>query len=331
MIRAGRDARDLYLAGLCYCGEGLTDGHIPAGALRILAAEADIDDPANAAAALLREGLWEYDANGDYVVHHYLDYNPPRERVEATREVRAAAGSRGGKQRASNVKASAKQTASKLLEAAQAVASDNGQAKANPVPVPVPVQTPVENAPAGEGARSRATPPPSPAQDVPVFVPPRAGKTPMPEDWEPSDEDRAFARQCGMTGRDIAHNAAKCRAHYRAHGEYRDNWSEVWRLWVLREIEGGPGAPRLPPLELHQPDDLTEAERAAEAENRAELERRRQEYLSRQPSAHERLLQKARDDPERPDYVAPEIWMTWDTAMKRANSPATRRRLSKKT
>jgi hypothetical protein len=188
-------------------------------------------------------------------------------------------------------------------------------------------QTGTESSPAGEDARERATPPP-PGSSVRTFVP-SAGKTQMPEDWEPSDEDRAFARQHGLSDRQITHQAAKCKSRYRSHGDWREDWSETWRLWVLREIEGGPGAPRLPPLPEADLPPLTEAERAADKAQRDELERQRQEHLANQPSAAERMLQKARDDPDRPDYVAPEQWMIWDSAMRRANSPAMRRRLSK--
>jgi hypothetical protein len=35
VIGAGRDARDLYLAGLCYCAAELTDGFVPANAKRV--------------------------------------------------------------------------------------------------------------------------------------------------------------------------------------------------------------------------------------------------------------------------------------------------------
>jgi hypothetical protein len=86
VIAAGRDARDLYLAGLCYCGAGLTDGVIPAGALRILGADADIDDPKAAVTTLVRVGLWEMIESGEYRVHDYLEYNPSAEKVKAERK-----------------------------------------------------------------------------------------------------------------------------------------------------------------------------------------------------------------------------------------------------
>lgn len=79
VIAAGRDARDLYLAGLCYCGAGLTDGVIPAGALRILGADADIDDPKAAVTTLVRVGLWEMTESGEHRVHDYSeDVREPR-------------------------------------------------------------------------------------------------------------------------------------------------------------------------------------------------------------------------------------------------------------
>lgn len=317
VTEAGPLAAWLYICGLTYCSRLLTDGFIPAAQVRRLA---DVKSPDALAHRLVTVGLWEA-CEGGYRIHDYFDYQPTRERVLSTRAVRADAGSLGGKRRASNAQADAKQDASKLLETSLASASSETQ------PRPGPTSPDPEISPAGESARARATPPP-PAPNARHFVP-NAGKTQMPEDWEPSDEERAFARQHGMSGRDIARNAVKCRAHYRAHGEWRENWSEAWRLWVLREIEGGPGAPRLPPLSEADLPPLTEEERAADAAQRAELERQRQERFANEPSAQERQLQKARDDPDRPDYVYPEQWMNWDAAKRRANSPAIRRRTSR--
>jgi hypothetical protein len=102
VMSAGRDARDLYLVGLCYCAQSLTDGFIPRAALRVLGAEAEIDQAQASADRLVEVGLWELAAEG-YMVHDYHKYQPTRERVLATREVRAEAGSRGGKQKASNL------------------------------------------------------------------------------------------------------------------------------------------------------------------------------------------------------------------------------------
>lgn len=144
VMRAGRDARDLYLAALCFCNRGLTDGHIPQEALRRLAADADIDNVRDAAERLIAVGLWDA-CEGGYQIHDYLEYQPSRERVVATREVRAEAGSRGGKQRAANEQANPKQIATENQANSQALASEN--LKQNPTPSqsrtrPVPVHQP---------------------------------------------------------------------------------------------------------------------------------------------------------------------------------------------
>jgi hypothetical protein len=99
VLAAGPLAGWLYIAGLCYCARQLTDGLIPEGVARRLA---DVPNAPKHIAALVRVGLWEQ-AEGDYRVHDYLDYQPGRERVLATRDARADAGSRGGKQKASNL------------------------------------------------------------------------------------------------------------------------------------------------------------------------------------------------------------------------------------
>lgn len=38
VVSVGKDAKFLYVAALCYCGANITDGRIPAGALRLIAA-----------------------------------------------------------------------------------------------------------------------------------------------------------------------------------------------------------------------------------------------------------------------------------------------------
>lgn len=87
-VSAGRDARDLFLAGMCFCNRGLTDGFIPGEALRRLAADAEVDNAPALAAKLVEVGLWEA-TDGGYRIHQYLDYQPSKERVEAERAANA--------------------------------------------------------------------------------------------------------------------------------------------------------------------------------------------------------------------------------------------------
>lgn len=150
VIRAGRDARDLYLAALCFCNRGLTDGFVPEEALRRLAADAEVDNAEALAARLVAVGLW-LPWDGGWKVKDYLEYQPSKAQVQATREARAEAGRRGGKQKASN-----------LLERGQANSQANGQANAKqnstpsrtrPVPEPVKNPGPPDG---GERARTRA-------------------------------------------------------------------------------------------------------------------------------------------------------------------------------
>lgn len=69
---AGKDGRALFLAGLCYCGATLTDGHIATVDLSVIAAEADVK-PA-VANTLVKVGLWEKVDDG-WLVHDYTHYN----------------------------------------------------------------------------------------------------------------------------------------------------------------------------------------------------------------------------------------------------------------
>lgn len=110
VVAAGPAAGWLYVCGLAYCARYLTDGFIPKDQVRRLA---DVGNAQRQAEILVSVGLWEH-SDGGYRVHDYLEYNPSKEKVLATRELRAEVGSRGGKQRASN-----------LLEAGQAVGTNN--------------------------------------------------------------------------------------------------------------------------------------------------------------------------------------------------------------
>lgn len=82
-VAAGLDGRALYIAGLCFCASGLTDGFIPADAVPVVAASAGVK--AKLVARLVELGLWR-EVTGGYLVHDYLLYNPSREKVESDRK-----------------------------------------------------------------------------------------------------------------------------------------------------------------------------------------------------------------------------------------------------
>lgn len=77
----------LYVSGLCYASENLTDGVIPAAELRIVA---DVRSSKAAAKELIERGLWENTNDGDYLIHDYLEYNPASDQVRAERDAKTA-------------------------------------------------------------------------------------------------------------------------------------------------------------------------------------------------------------------------------------------------
>lgn len=89
VVNLSDDAFRAFIGGLCYCNHYLTDGRIPAGAVRRLVHRRAV------AVELVKAGLW--DQNGDgMIVHDFLDYQPTRSEVEAARLQRVEAGRSGG-------------------------------------------------------------------------------------------------------------------------------------------------------------------------------------------------------------------------------------------
>jgi hypothetical protein len=91
-LQAGPAASWLWLCGLCYCQEGLTDGFIPFEALEHLG----IKGARGLKPKLLAAGLWE-EVPGGWRVHDYLDWNRDAETVNRIRVDRRKAGVEGGK------------------------------------------------------------------------------------------------------------------------------------------------------------------------------------------------------------------------------------------
>lgn len=158
IVRAGRDARDMWLASITWCAKHLTDGYFPAELLPSLAVSAGVD-VANCqtfAKTLLDVCLWEVEEN-QYHIHDYLEYNPTKEQAEATRLARAAAGKAGGL-------AKSKQRPSKLLSKTPSKAVAKVKQKSAPYPYPYPL---TEKPPAPDGASIFEVPAPL---NIPVFL-----------------------------------------------------------------------------------------------------------------------------------------------------------------
>ena len=83
----------LFWLAISWCNDQLTDGRVPAGAVRLLGG-----DPAEAE-ELVRVRLWERDGKG-YRVHDFFDFNKSRDQVVAERAARHDLAVAGGTARA---------------------------------------------------------------------------------------------------------------------------------------------------------------------------------------------------------------------------------------
>jgi hypothetical protein len=81
VTRAGDMASWLFVCGLCYAAQYLTDGRIPRAQVRRLTT---LRRPEEFVAKLLEVGLWEEDGD-DYVIHDWHVYNPSAAEVKARR------------------------------------------------------------------------------------------------------------------------------------------------------------------------------------------------------------------------------------------------------
>lgn len=91
-LRAGPAASWLWLAGVCYCQDALTDGFISTEALPMLG----VTKPLPLAAKLVQVGLWHAEEGG-WRIHDYLQHNNTAEYIQRIRQERKAAGAKGGR------------------------------------------------------------------------------------------------------------------------------------------------------------------------------------------------------------------------------------------
>lgn len=133
-LKAGPAASWLWLCGLGYCQEGLTDGFIPFEAIDFLG----VKHAGRLAPYLVTAGLWEL-ADGGWRVHDYLVHNKQASDVHRIQDARRAAGVDGGKRsgearREANAKqcaeANAKHAANPSTSTATATATQTATATA---------------------------------------------------------------------------------------------------------------------------------------------------------------------------------------------------------
>lgn len=93
LAAAGPVAGWVYVSGLCYAARYLTDGFVP----ETIALRFDGSSP-EVLENLVECSLWDR-VNGGYLIHDFLEYNPPASKVKAEREAAKARmkGNRQGK------------------------------------------------------------------------------------------------------------------------------------------------------------------------------------------------------------------------------------------
>lgn len=110
VLSVGKDAKILSVAAICYAGNMLTDGFIPAGAVAVLAAKTGVTKSKQAVDELIAARLWEA-TEGGFLIHDYLDYNTSAEKV---REKQAAARERMQQRRSQEVRANKERSSNEV-------------------------------------------------------------------------------------------------------------------------------------------------------------------------------------------------------------------------
>jgi hypothetical protein len=202
----------LWLRGLCYAGEHLTDGFVPAAFVRRMS-DMDGEDVAD---RLLDAGLWTQ-AEGGYQIHEYLSWQRSRDEAADISIKRSESGRKGGLQRSSNLQANGKQVASKPRKQ---------NASKTQADTDTDTDTDTELTLLGkESLRENQQTPPEPPK------PATKRKSQVPEDWQPSEKGRDYALAKGMAAADIPHEVGKFRNHHRSRGTLFLDIDAAWRTW----------------------------------------------------------------------------------------------------
>lgn len=91
-LAAGPEAAWLWVCGLSYCQDGLTDGFIPESAIEYLG----VKRARSLAKKLVSVGLWEH-VSGGWQLHDYLEHNKPAAEVREIMRLRKEGGKKGGR------------------------------------------------------------------------------------------------------------------------------------------------------------------------------------------------------------------------------------------
>ncbi len=212
-------ATGLWTLALSWTTQQLKDGFVPLGILRRFAGS----DLSVLAGELVAAGLW-IEAEGGYIFHDYLTYNPPAEKVIAEREA--------AKDRMSKRRTPAPEQAPVDGEANNSARSSDVRpnfARTSPVfgscsPSPDPVPGTSKEVQGGE------------TREAPKRPLPESRPSPLPPDWSPPKAIHAdMAQECPCV--DLEVETRKFCDHWRSTGERRADWNSTWRNWIRRSVK----------------------------------------------------------------------------------------------
>ena len=232
----------LYWLAVSWCNDQLTDGRVPASAVRLLGG--DVAE----AEELVRVGLWEKDGKA-YRIHDFLDYNKSREQVVADRAQRSAAGALGAASRWGSDSGSPSGSYGGSLNGSP---SESNGGKDAPSPVP---RTPVIPSPASLAREGL----PHITPEAQSLIEELSGRTMLTAgDRQLTEFDRQLE----------AHGFAKVNAAYRRVAAGIKNPTARQLVWsALRVLEP-----------FQTPQDIAKAE--AQTSSKAELDRTRRYIAS---------------------------------------------------
>ncbi|MER5715766.1 hypothetical protein [Streptomyces sp. NPDC002132] len=187
-------------------------------------------------------------AEGDYVIHDYLDYNKSRAQIEAAREAARKRQQRGRDTARSNRNRAGNGAESDSIRSGNGSESERNRGRNDPLFYdPTPGQGDMSRRDTHEGATGVPSPPlPSHNYDGADVGGGTTGSSaaerdafgPSPIDidgWTLTDQLRRWAHRDGYAALvDIDYETAQFLDHFRGNGSHRPNWNSEWQKWIRR-------------------------------------------------------------------------------------------------
>jgi hypothetical protein len=211
VLDIGPLAEALWLRGLCYASRNRTDGAIPRG---FVVRMHDMDG-LDAATMLSSAGLWEQTDTG-WRIHDYPDWQRSKAEIEDISAKRSLAGSKGGKQKASN-----------LLERSSDLLQQRSSKTYPDTDTDTDTDTEKTATTIVVGDDDEPNDPPKKPK-----APPKPVARSIPDGWAVSDDLLRFGESLGLTEGQIRSEADAFVDHFTGTGGRKVDWSATFRNWL---------------------------------------------------------------------------------------------------